>query len=108
MTKTSSTGKPQKYNFNANENFVMFLTLKLITCLIDDFTFGMKSQSIAYSHSEMHMYVGFWILKVERTQYESSGQATFKNAKAMPFPKLDGADNSFRPGSKKSRISFFF
>ena len=33
---------------NANEDFVIFLTSKLITCFIDGSTSGMKSQSIAY------------------------------------------------------------
>ena len=35
-------------NLNVNEDFVMFLTSKLITCLIDGFTSRMKSQSIVY------------------------------------------------------------
>ena len=39
MTKTSSNGKSQNHNFNANEDFVM-----LITCFIDGFISGMKSQ----------------------------------------------------------------
>ena len=46
MTKTISNGKSQKNNLNANEDFVMFLTSKLITCFIDNVTFRMKSQSI--------------------------------------------------------------
>ena len=37
------------YNLNVNEDFVMFLTSKLLTCFIDGFTSGMNSQSIAYS-----------------------------------------------------------
>jgi hypothetical protein len=38
----------KNYNFNINKDFVIFLTSKLITCFIDGFTSGMKSQSIAY------------------------------------------------------------
>ena len=38
----------KNYNLNVNEEFVMFLTSKLITCFIDGFTSIMKSQSIAY------------------------------------------------------------
>jgi hypothetical protein len=48
MTKTISNGKSKNYNLNVNEDFVMFLISKLITCFIDGFTSGMKSQSIAY------------------------------------------------------------
>ena len=45
---------------NVNEDFVMFLTSKLITFFIDGFTFGIKSQSMAYLLSESaHIY---WIL----------------------------------------------
>ena len=47
MTKVILNGKSQNYNFNVDEDFVMFLTSKLITCFIDGFTSGMKSQSIA-------------------------------------------------------------
>ena len=36
----------KNYNLNVNEDFVMFSTSRLITCFIDGFTFGMKSQSI--------------------------------------------------------------
>ena len=51
------------YNLNVIENFFMFLTPKLITCFIDGFTFGMKSQSIAYSViGSAHIY---WILDIE-------------------------------------------
>ena len=38
----------KNYDLNVNEDFVIFLTSKLITCFIDGFTSGMKSQSIAY------------------------------------------------------------
>ena len=41
----------------------MFLTSKLIMCFIDDFTSGMKSQSIACLRIESaHIY---WILEFE-------------------------------------------
>ena len=38
----------KNYNLNANEDFINFLTSMLITCFIDNFTMGMKSQSIVY------------------------------------------------------------
>ena len=33
----------KKYILNANEDFVIFFISKLITCLIDNLTLGMKS-----------------------------------------------------------------
>ena len=63
MTKIILNGKSQNYNLNVNEDFVMFLTSKLITCFIDGFTSGMKSQSIAYLLiGSAHIY---WILDLE-------------------------------------------
>jgi hypothetical protein len=38
----------KNYNLGVNEDFVMFLTSKLMTCFIDGFTSKMKSQSIVY------------------------------------------------------------
>jgi hypothetical protein len=52
-----------KYNFNVNEDFVMFLISKLILCFIYGSTSGMKSQSIAYLPiGSTHMY---WNLDLE-------------------------------------------
>ena len=51
------------YNLNVKEDFVMFLTSKLITCFIDGFTSGMKSHSIVYLLiGNTHIY---WILDLE-------------------------------------------
>ena len=37
------------YTLNVNEEFVLFMTVsKLITCFMDGFTYGLKSQSIDY------------------------------------------------------------
>ena len=48
------------YNLNANEGFVIFLTPKLITCCVDNFTLKMKSQLITYLlNGSEHTY---WIL----------------------------------------------
>ena len=33
---------------NANEDFVIFVTSKLVTCFVGDFTLKLKSQSIVY------------------------------------------------------------
>ena len=63
MTETLSNGKSQNYNLNANEDFVIFLTSKLITCFISCFISKMKSPSIVYLLSEsQHKY---WILDLE-------------------------------------------
>ena len=48
MTKTLSMVNYKNYNLGANEGFVIFWTLKFITCFIDSFTLKMKSQSITY------------------------------------------------------------
>jgi hypothetical protein len=53
----------KNYNLNVNEDFVIVLTSKLIMCSINDFTSGMKSQSIAYLLiGSAHIY---WILDLE-------------------------------------------
>ena len=51
------------YNLSANEAFAMFLTSKLITCFINNFTLKRKSQSIAHLvNGSEHIY---WILDLE-------------------------------------------
>ena len=59
----------KKYNLNANEGFVIFLTSKLITCFIGGFTLIMQPQSIAHLLNGMSTYIGFWALRVKRTQF---------------------------------------
>ena len=50
-------------NLNPNEDFVIFLTSKLIACFIDSSNSRMKSQIVAYSLSgSVHIY---WILDLE-------------------------------------------
>ena len=75
----------KNYNLNASDGFVIFLTSKLITCFIEDFTSKMKSQSIAYLLNGVNIYIGFWTLKMKHTQYELYGQEAFKNARAILF-----------------------
>ena len=63
MTKTLLMVRHKIYNLGANEDFVIFLTSKLITCFIDNFISKMKSQSNAYLLNESeHIY---WILDLE-------------------------------------------
>ena len=44
MIKTLPMVSHKIYNLNANEDFVMFLISKLVTCFIDGFTTKRKSQ----------------------------------------------------------------
>ena len=63
MTKSLSIVSDKNYNLNGNEDFVIFLTSKLITCFIDGFTLKMKSKSIAYLlNGSEHIY---WIWDLE-------------------------------------------
>ena len=64
---------------------------------MDSFTSKMKSQSILYllNKSDHNLYIGFWTLKVKNTQYGISAEVALKNARAMIFSKLGGADSSF-------------
>ena len=53
----------KNYTLNVHEDFVMFLTSKLMSCYIDGFTSEMKSLSIAYLlMGSAHIY---WILDLE-------------------------------------------
>jgi hypothetical protein len=99
-------GSHKYYYLNVKDEFVIFLTSKLITFFIDGFTFGMKFQSIAYLPSgNAHIY---WIsyLKVKCTQYKISSPTTLKNAKTMFFLKLGEASNNFIFGGVQSSGSF--
>ena len=63
----------KNYNLIVDEDFVMFLTSKLITCLVDDSTSGMKSQSITYLQSEVHSIWDLWTSGLQ----ECHGQCFF-------------------------------
>ena len=53
----------KNYNLSTNEDFVIFLTSKLITCCIGGFTLKMKFKSIAYLlNGSEHIY---WIWDLE-------------------------------------------
>ena len=63
MTKTLYMVSYKNYNLSTNEDFILFLTSKLITCFIVGFTLKRKSQSIAYLlNGSEHIY---WILDLE-------------------------------------------
>ena len=60
MAKTLSMVSHKIYNLGANEDVVILLTSRLITCFTDGFTSKMKSQSFVYLLNESgHIY---WIL----------------------------------------------
>ena len=90
MTKTLSMVSHKNYNLSANEDFVIFLTSKLITCSIDEFTLEMKFYSIVYLLNESEHIIVYRTLKMKCTQYGICGQVTFKNARAMVFSKSGG------------------
>ena len=74
----------KNYNPSTNEGFVMFLTSKLITCLIDGFTLKKKSHLVAQLFNESeHIY---WILDLENEVHSRwlCGQVAFKNARVIP------------------------
>jgi hypothetical protein len=53
----------KNYNLNVNEDFIFFLTSKLITCFIDGFISKMKTKSIVYLLiGSAHIY---WIIDLE-------------------------------------------
>ena len=63
MTETLSMISHKNHNLIANEDFVIFLTSKLIIYFIDGFTLKIKSQSIDYLLKRgEHRY---WILDLE-------------------------------------------
>jgi hypothetical protein len=68
MTKTFQWEVTKNYNLSASEDFVIFLTFKLIKCfLLDNFTLKLKSQSIVYLlNGSEHIC---WILDLEDEQH---------------------------------------
>src|SRR5450631_1750901 len=87
MTKSLSIVRNKNYNLNANEDFVIFLTSKLITCFLGGFTLKMKSSQLLIYSMEVNIYIGFETLKMKCTQYGICGQVTFKNASTIVFSK---------------------
>ena len=70
QTLGSFNAKSNKYNLDANEGVVMFLTSKLITCSIDGFTLKRKSQPIAYLlNGSEHIY---WNLDLDNEVHSRS------------------------------------
>ena len=84
----------------------MFLTFKLITCFIDDFTFKMKSQSISYLLNESdHIY---WNLDLEGEMHSiwdlwTSG---LKKCKSNGFFEVGRDGQQFSVGLRNFKKNF--
>ena len=60
----------KNYNLNANEDFVIFLTSKLITCFIGGFTIDNETPvNCSFTQRQMNTYIRFWTLRAKCTQY---------------------------------------
>ena len=92
----------KNYNLNVNEDFVIFLTSKLITYFIDGFTWNeIPINFIFLLIGSTHIY---WILdlKIKYTPYAICNQATFKNTRAIFFSTLERNGQQFSVGFKNS------
>ena len=87
MTKSLSIVSNKNYNLNANEDFVIFLTLKLITCFIGGFILKVKSSQLLIYSMEVNIYIEFETLKMKCTQYGICGEVALKNASIIVFSK---------------------
>ena len=105
MTKSLSIVTDKNYNLNGNEDFVIFLTSKLITCFIDGFTLKMKSSQLLIYSMEVNIYIGFETLKMKCTQYGICGQVAFKNASTIVFSKSGGRATIFGRVQKNERAA---
>src|ERR1700738_3562495 len=101
ITKSLSIVSDKNYNLSGNEDFVIFLTSKLITCFIDGFTLKMKSSQLLIYSMEVNIYIGFETLKMKCTQYGICGQVAFKNASTLVFSKSGGRAAVFGRAQKK-------
>src|ERR1700738_1030297 len=90
MTKSLSMVSHENYNLNANEDFVIPLTSKLITCFIGGFILKMKSNQLLIYSMKVNIYIGFETLKMKCTQYGICEQVAFKYASIIVFLKSGG------------------
>jgi len=88
MTKTLSIVSHKNYILSANEDFVIFLTSKSITCFTDGFTLTMKSQFIAFLFNGSEHICWIWGLEDEvhsiwviwtKNLQECNGDLVFQN-----------------------------
>src|SRR5450631_3000617 len=90
MRKSLSIVSDKNYNLSANEDFVILLTSKLITCFLGGFTLKMKSSQLLIYSMEVNIYIGFETLRMKCTQYGICGQVAFNNASTIVFSKSGG------------------
>ena len=62
MTLSILNINSQKYNLIVDEDFVIVLTSKLITCFVDDFNSELNSTQLLMYWLEVHIY---WVLDLE-------------------------------------------
>src|ERR1700738_2815734 len=105
MTKSLSIVSDKNYNLNGNEDFVIFLTSKLITCFIGGFTLKMKCSQLLIYSMEVNIYIGFETFKMKCTQYGICGQVAFKNASTIVFLKSGGRATVFSRVQKNERAA---
>ena len=95
------------YNLNVNEGFVIFLTSKLITCFIGNFTLTLKPQLKFLISSIVHLLNGnehiYSILDLEGEVHSICyGLVAFKNVEAKSFFEIG------RAGGQQFSVGFDF
>ena len=105
MTKTLWMLSRRNYNLNANKDFVIFRTSKLITCFIGCFTLTMKPQSIAqlFNYGSEHIYL-ILDLECEVHSVWDLWISGLKNARAMSFFSIGRVGSSFRSGLENTNF----
>ena len=100
MTKTLSMVSRKNYKLSANEDFVIFLTSKLIACFNSGFTLKMKSKSIAYLLNGSEQIYWIWDLQDEVHSIWDLWIIGLQECKDNGFFEVGRAGNSFRSGPK--------
>ena len=88
----------KNYNLCANEDFVIFLTSKLITCFIDGLTLKMKSKSIALSLNGSEDI--YWILEGEVHSIWDLWISGLQGCKGNGFSEVGQVGGNFWSGPK--------
>jgi hypothetical protein len=88
------------YNLNVNEDFVMFFTTKLMTCFIDSFTSGLKSQSLVYLLIESAHTHQILDLEDEVHSIRDLWTSNLQECKGNVFFKIEQSGQQFSIGLK--------
>ena len=101
MTKTLSMASCKNYNLNANEDFVIILTSKLIAWFIGGFTLKMNLQPmIAYILNENEHIYWIWDLEGEVHSTWDLWISGLQECKGNGFFEFERTGISFRSGPK--------